>query len=64
MLSEAFIRNERREALLLTCSAEERYQWLLEHEAYLLDRVPQFHIASYLGMDAVSLSRLKRKNKG
>ena len=63
MLAEAFIRNEQREALLLTCGAEERYQWLLQNEAYLLDRVPQFHIASYLGMDAVSLSRLKRKIK-
>jgi len=63
LLAEAFIRNEQREAMLLTCSAEERYQWLLDHESYLLDRVPQFHIASYLGMDAVSLSRLKRKIK-
>lgn len=63
LLAEAFIRNEQREAMLLTCSAEERYQWLLEHEGYLLQRVPQFHIASYLGMDAVSLSRLKRKIK-
>ena len=64
LLAEAFIRNEQREAMLLTCSAEARYQWLLDNEAYLLARVPQFHIASYLGMDAVSLSRLKRKNKG
>lgn len=60
-LAEAFIRNEQREALLLTCNAEQRYRWLLEHEAELLQRVPQFHIASYLGVDAVSLSRLKRK---
>ena len=61
MLAEAFTRNEQREALLLTCNAEQRYQWLLEHEAYLLERVAQFHIASYLGVDAVTLSRLKRK---
>jgi CRP-like cAMP-binding protein len=61
MLAEAFIRNEQREALLLTCNAEQRYQWLMEHEPYLLERVTQFHIASYLGVDAVTLSRLKRK---
>jgi CRP-like cAMP-binding protein len=60
-LAEAFIRNERREALLLTCNAEQRYQWLLEHEPHLLDRVAQFHLASYLGVDAVTLSRLKKK---
>jgi CRP-like cAMP-binding protein len=63
LLAEAFIRNEQREAMLLTCSAEERYQWILDHEPELLERVAQFHIASYLGMDAVSLSRLKRKFK-
>lgn len=60
MLAEAFIRNEQREAMLLTCNAAQRYQWLLRNEPDLQDRVAQFHIASYLGVDAVSLSRLKR----
>ena len=63
MLAEAFIRNEQREAMLLTCNAEQRYQWLLDHEPDLTGRVAQFHIASYLGIDAVSLSRLKRKHR-
>lgn len=63
LLAEAFIRNEQREAVLLTCNAEQRYRWLLRHEPDLPNRVAQFHIASYLGIDAVSLSRLKRKLK-
>lgn len=63
LLSEAFIRNEQREAMLLTCNAEQRYQWLLDNESDLVQRLPQFHIASYLGIDAVSLSRLKKKIK-
>lgn len=63
LLGEAFIRNEQREAMLLTCNAEQRYQWLCDHEPHLLERLPQFHIASYIGVDAVSLSRLKRKLK-
>lgn len=61
LLSLAFMRNEQREAMLLTCNAEQRYRWLLQHEPELQDRLPQHHIASYLGVDAVSLSRLKRK---
>jgi CRP-like cAMP-binding protein len=61
LLSEAFVRNEQREAMLLTCNAEQRYQWVLQREPELLERLPQFHIASYIGVDAVSLSRLKRK---
>jgi len=63
LLSEAFIRNEQREAILLTGNAEQRYKWLQDNEPQLLQRVPQFHIASYLGVDAVSLSRVKSKLK-
>ncbi len=63
LLSEAFIRNEQREAILLTGNAEQRYRWLESNEPELLAKLPQFHIASYLGVDAVSLSRLKRKLK-
>jgi CRP-like cAMP-binding protein len=61
LLAGAFIRNEQREAMLLTRNAEQRYQWLQENEPELLGRVAQFHLASYIGVDAVSLSRLKRK---
>jgi len=61
LLAEAFIRNEQREAMLLNGNADQRYQWLLDHEPELLARVPQHHIAAYIGVDAVSLSRLKRK---
>ena len=63
MLAEAFIRNEQREAVLLTCNAAQRYAWLLQNEPDLPERVTQAHIASYLGVDAVSLSRLKRNLK-
>lgn len=57
---EIMLRNEAREALLLTCSSKARYRWLLEHESWLLKRVPQYHLATYLSMDAVSFSRAKR----
>ena len=61
LLAAGFIRNEQREAMLLTCNAEQRYRWLQRHEPELLERLPQHHLASYIGVDAVSLSRLKRK---
>jgi len=57
-----FLRNELRESTLLTGNAQERFQWLEQYEHWLIERrVPQYHLASYLGMDAVSLSRLKSK---
>lgn len=60
-LQEMFLRNESREAVLLTKSGEERYRWVLEEQSWLVERLPQYHLASYLGLDAVSLSRIKAK---
>ncbi|PSN15024.1 Crp/Fnr family transcriptional regulator [filamentous cyanobacterium CCT1] len=40
---------------------EQRYLALLETEPELLQRVPQHYIASYLGLEPESLSRLKRR---
>ena len=57
-----FLRNELRESILLTGNAQERLEWLEKNESWLITRkIPQYHLASYLGMDAVSLSRLKSK---
>lgn len=40
-------------------TAEERYQDLLKSSADILKRVPLKYIASYLGITAVSLSRIR-----
>jgi CRP/FNR family transcriptional regulator, anaerobic regulatory protein len=40
---------------------EERYCNLLQAEPALLQRIPQYHLASYLGIEPESLSRLKRR---
>lgn len=40
---------------------EERYRNLLQTEPALLQRVPQYYLASYLGIEPESLSRLKKR---
>jgi CRP/FNR family transcriptional regulator, anaerobic regulatory protein len=40
---------------------ETRYIALLQTEPELVQRVPQYHLASYLGIEPESLSRLKRR---
>lgn len=40
---------------------EQRYQNLLNERPHIIQRVPQHYIASYLGVSAVHLSRVKRK---
>lgn len=41
-------------------TALERYQWFLENYPGLIDQISNRHIASYLGMAPVTLSRMRR----
>jgi len=43
-------------------SAEERYYQLLEQRPDLINRVPQYMIASYLGIQPESLSRIRKRS--
>lgn len=52
---------EIREASLLTMDAKERYKAFLTQYPTLESRVKQKHIATYLGIHPVSLSRLKKE---
>lgn len=45
------------------CPAVERYQWFLENYPGLEEYVSNKHIASYLGMNPVTLSRIKKVMK-
>jgi CRP-like cAMP-binding protein len=42
-------------------SPEERYLYLLKENPGLLNRVPQHHIATFLGITPVSLSRIRNR---
>ena len=43
-----------------TQTAKERYQFLLEYFPLLHQRIPDKYLASYLGINAVTLSRIKK----
>ncbi|PAU81791.1 Crp/Fnr family transcriptional regulator [Halovibrio salipaludis] len=49
-----------REYEFLLYSALERYQRFRDQYPELAERIPDYHLASYLGMSNVTLSRLKR----
>jgi CRP/FNR family transcriptional regulator, anaerobic regulatory protein len=40
---------------------EENYLQLIEHRPYIIERVSQLHIASYLGIQPESLSRIRKR---
>lgn len=48
-------------AKFITSSPEERYLNLLETRPDLIQRVPQYHLASYLGVKPESLSRIRKR---
>lgn len=58
-----YIRKEERERELLCYSALERYKAFLLKYPGLEKRIPQYHIASYIGISPVSLSRLLRNDE-
>ena len=62
-LLEALSRHWELKILLLRCSSMERYQWFLRKYPGLIDQVSNKHIASFLGMTPVTLSRLRQRCK-
>jgi CRP-like cAMP-binding protein len=56
-----FIHKQTQQIDLLTLTAEERYLNLLKHQPQLIQRTPQKHIASYLGITPESFSRIRKK---
>ncbi|MBH5319629.1 Crp/Fnr family transcriptional regulator [Paenibacillus sp. GSMTC-2017] len=58
---QLFIKKETRERELLLLTAEERYFNFLEQYGQLAAEIPQYHIASYLGITPVALSRIRKR---
>ena len=56
-----FVEKERRERELLSDNAETRYKHFLKRYPGLENRIKQYHIASYLGITPVALSRIRKK---
>ena len=57
------VKKAHREEGLLLDSAELRYKNFLAQESDLVERLPLYHIASYLGITDVGLSRIRRRIK-
>ena len=62
-LERAGSARERRIALALNATAEERYVDFVERNPSIATRVPQHMLASYLGMAPETLSRVRRKHR-
>jgi CRP-like cAMP-binding protein len=63
MAEQLFTISANRSASLLLESPEQRYLKLLKEQPHLLTLIPLKQIASYLGIEAPSLSRIRKRTK-
>jgi CRP-like cAMP-binding protein len=56
-----FVQISRHNTRLLTQTPEQRYQYIIENQYHLIQRVPQYMLASYIGITPEHLSRLRKK---
>lgn len=58
ILHHLFDKKSKREYDFLTLNAKERYLKYQKEYAQIIDDIPQFHVASYLGITTTQLSRI------
>lgn len=65
MLAELFfVQKEQREIDIVLLTADKRYQIFRDTFPGLEEQIPQYHIASYLGITPTQLSRIRRSMTG
>ena len=61
LMEDELIIYQRMLASFITMNAEQRYQELMERQPDLLQRIPLYHLASYLGVNPETLSRIRKR---
>lgn len=61
VLEKVYMKYENRLVELISLNAKDRYLKLLSQVPNVNELIPQFHIASYLGITPVQLSRIRKK---
>lgn len=63
LVQNAYVETLRRLENIQFLTAEERYQKLLEEKPELIQKIPLKHVASFLGITQVSLSRIRGQKR-
>jgi CRP-like cAMP-binding protein len=61
LVEQFFVQKEQREVEIVLLNADKRYQIFRKEFPNLEQLIPQYHIASYLGITPTQLSRIRRK---
>ncbi len=60
LLEEGLMKMAKGRTIFQTMDNQERYLYVMKHSPQILKRIPQYHIATYLGIKPESLSRIRR----
>ena len=61
LAEQFFVQKEQREIEIVLLNADKRYQIFQKDFPQLEQQIPQYHIASYLGITPTQLSRIRKK---
>ncbi|MGC9352945.1 MAG: Crp/Fnr family transcriptional regulator [Mariniphaga sp.] len=64
LAEQFFVQKEQREIEIVLLDADKRYQIFQKDFPQLEQQIPQYHIASYLGITPTQLSRIRKKLSG
>ncbi|WP_051664183.1 Crp/Fnr family transcriptional regulator [Dyadobacter crusticola] len=65
VMEQRFIASQRLLASYILSNPQQRYEWFAQQHPHLVQRVPQYILASFIGITPVSLSRIwKRISSG
>ena len=64
LAEQFFVQKEQREIEIVLLDAEKRYEIFQKNFPKLELQIPQYHIASYLGITPTQLSRIRKKRAG
>lgn len=64
LAEQFFVQKEQREIEIVLLNADERYYLFQKEYPQLEQQIPQYHIASYLGITPTQLSRIRKKGAG
>ena len=61
-IQKAFIDSAQHAMDLAILNAKQRYHKIIKERPFLIHRIPQYHLANYLGIKPQSLSRIRKEN--
>lgn len=62
-VQKAFIDSAQHASSLAILNAKQRYYKVMQEKPFLIERVPQYHLATYLGIKPQSLSRIRKEGE-